>query len=90
MTGRGRQTYDSGERFYGVWRNGLKHGPGKLVLPNKDYYEGTWYNDILEGEVRFVGLRQYYEGQFFDGKFHGYGISVARNGVRYQGSFFAG
>jgi hypothetical protein len=29
-------------RYEGEYKDGLKHGIGKMVYPNKDVYEGEW------------------------------------------------
>lgn len=34
-------------RYEGDYKDGLKHGIGKMIYPNKDIYEGEW----LENKV---------------------------------------
>lgn len=37
-------------RYEGNYKDGLKHGVGKMVYPNGDVYEGEWY----ENKVRLT------------------------------------
>ena len=39
-------------RYDGDYKNGLKHGVGKMVFPNGNVYEGEWF----ENKVRYILL----------------------------------
>jgi hypothetical protein len=34
-------------RYEGNYKDGLKHGVGKMVFPNGDIYEGEWYENLV-------------------------------------------
>jgi hypothetical protein len=82
----------SGNAFYeGGFREGRKHGRGRWMLPNGDFYTGEFNLDLPHG----AGLYQWrgdssqkgnrYLGDFHFGKKHGYGVLVTADGDRYEG-----
>ncbi len=36
-------------RFEGNYKDGLKHGYGRMVYPNGDIYEGEWFENKVGG-----------------------------------------
>lgn len=34
-------------RYEGEYKNGLKHGVGKMVFPNGNIYEGEWFENMV-------------------------------------------
>ena len=38
-------------RYEGEYKDGLKHGIGKMVYPNKDVYEGEWVENKVSVSV---------------------------------------
>ena len=41
-------------RYEGNYKDGMKHGAGKMVFPNGDIYEGEWIeNKVLKKIERF-------------------------------------
>ena len=50
--GKGELTYnehDSRKYYRGDFKDGMRHGKGKLVFRNEAYYDGEWANDKYEG-----------------------------------------
>ena len=50
--GKGELTYnehDSRKYYKGDFKDGMRHGKGKLVFCNDAYYDGEWVNDKYEG-----------------------------------------
>ena len=50
--GKGELTYnehDSRKYYKGDFKDGMRHGKGKLVFRNDAYYDGEWANDKYEG-----------------------------------------
>ena len=45
----GKQTFDNGDIYEGSFKDGLKHGKGKLKTRNDRSYEGDWKNDKPHG-----------------------------------------
>jgi hypothetical protein len=37
--------YKNGEIYEGMWKDGRRHGPGRLVNDSKIIYQGEWYYD---------------------------------------------
>ncbi|XP_044137785.1 MORN repeat-containing protein 1 [Bufo gargarizans] len=79
-------------RYEGEWKDGKKHGHGKLLLRDGSYYEG----EFVRGEITGNGLRYWaalgntYSGEFQDGEFHGHGVMKYKDGGRYVGEFVFG
>ena len=76
--------------YEGEWREGKKHGTGKLILGDGGYYEGAF----VEGEIEGNGERLYghsgakYVGHFSKGERHGLGRYEESNGSWYEGNWF--
>lgn len=67
-------------RYEGDYKNGLRHGVGKFVYPNKDVYEGEFNENKMHGEGTYTynstakgGNADIYSGGFVDGKKSGEG-----------------
>jgi hypothetical protein len=41
--------YDSGDRYNGEFKNGLKEGKGIYSYKNGDKYDGEWKNGVKDG-----------------------------------------
>lgn len=97
IDGYGTYVYDDGSVYTGNFKNGKRHGKGKMKwvsgAKNGEEYEGEWFNDNPDG----YGVYTYadgskYEGTFKDGKRHGKGTmtwaSGLRKGEKYEGEWF--
>jgi hypothetical protein len=42
--GKGKMTYDNGNKYDGYWVNDKKQGEGIMEYDNEDIYNGTWKN----------------------------------------------
>ncbi|XP_019367087.1 PREDICTED: MORN repeat-containing protein 1 [Gavialis gangeticus] len=79
-------------QYEGEWKQGKKHGHGKLLFKDGSYYEG----EFVDGEILGNGLRYWassgntYSGQFMLGELHGHGVMQYRDGGKYEGEFFCG
>ena len=77
-------------KYEGEWREGKKHGTGKLILGDGGYYEGAF----IEGEIEGNGERLYghsgakYVGHFTKGERHGLGRYEVSDGSWYEGNWF--
>jgi hypothetical protein len=55
FNGHGKLLYLDGNQFVGQFKNGLKHGPGKMYNPNGDVImDNIWKNDCVCGKVNYV------------------------------------
>ncbi|CAK68602.1 unnamed protein product (macronuclear) [Paramecium tetraurelia] len=79
------------EKYKGGFKNGMKHGKGKLENENFTY-EGAFVNDKICGQGILIekanGWRQ--EGLFNDGKLNGKGVYIRSLGDYYEGDFKEG
>ena len=67
--------------YTGKPRWGMRHGRGSMAYANGDRYDGEWTRNEPSGHGKFVsgdGLCEY-EGDFFQGKYHGRGVYTVRN-----------
>lgn len=44
-------------RYEGEYKDGLKHGIGKMVYPNKDVYEGEWFENKVSRDLSTCSYR---------------------------------
>ncbi|XP_018408585.1 PREDICTED: MORN repeat-containing protein 1 [Nanorana parkeri] len=93
LTGYGIYVYtNSFFRYEGEWKDGKKHGHGKLLFRDGSYYEG----EFIHGEITGNGLRYWatsgnkYSGEFEEGELHGHGVMHYKDGGRYEGEFVFG
>ena len=47
MHGIGICWYANGDKYYGQWRAGMRHGMGRMEWCDRHIYEGTWRQDIV-------------------------------------------
>lgn len=66
-----------------------KHGFGKQIFPNGNFYEGHWKNGMMEGEGKLVlTTGEIYFGSFVKGKRHGKGkLIFTASGDVYEGDW---
>jgi hypothetical protein len=62
-------------RYEGNYKDGMKHGVGKMVFPSGDIYEGEWFEDKMNGEGSYTYTKSgdIYSGSFVFDKKHGNG-----------------
>ncbi|XP_022090090.1 junctophilin-2-like isoform X2 [Acanthaster planci] len=75
-------------RYEGDWKEGKKHGHGKLIMGDGSYYEG----EFIHGEIEGHGFRKWasgvtYSGQFADGEMNGHGVMTYADNSVYEGEF---
>lgn len=70
----------------------MRHGKGRLVSSNGDYYCGDFQEDEFHGKgILYQELRQTeYDGDFFNGVKHGKGLLKFADGSFYEGDFHGG
>ncbi|CAF1066575.1 unnamed protein product [Rotaria sp. Silwood1] len=78
-----------GNRYEGEWKDGKKHGKGKMDYANGYKYIGDWVGDVATGEGIFMWTNDdQYEGQYQNGQRHGKGSYTYANGDKYTGGWF--
>lgn len=99
--GKGRRQYASGNLYEGMWVNGKRHGYGIFSWSNGNgEYMGQWIDGVQNGhgihiwyiiraEESQYALRNYYEGNFLDGRRHGQGTFYYSSGTKYVGEWKA-
>jgi hypothetical protein len=86
--GEGRQFDENGVSYSGEWKEGKKDGFGRLVLGEREHYEGTFEKGLKHGhgtEAFKNGDR--FQGSYAGGKFEGRGRYSWSNGSVYEGEF---
>lgn len=75
MEGKGKLITARGDTYEGNFKNGFKHGQGKIVYRNgTSQYEGDWYYNKIEGKgVLIDDFGNKYEGEFKDNMKNGLG-----------------
>ena len=99
--GQGTLTFSSGKKYVGEFKDGKQHGQGTYTYPKKEghkfaaKYEGEWKNGKKDGQGTWKHpYGRTYVGEFKDGRWHGKGVTTARDGQRwftfYDGEFKKG
>ena len=94
--GLGNYFFNNGSYYKGEWKEGAKHGKGKLEIVDYYVYEGEWRDDMKHGtgEQYWVGKCKWagdkYNGDYVEGKRQGYGVYKYVNGDVYEGSWVNG
>jgi hypothetical protein len=87
----GTQTFDNGDIYNVTFKDGLKHGKGKLTTRNNRSYEGDWENDKPHGfGINTFPNGKIYTGNFFKGKPVGDGQWTYADGRIYNGTWVNG
>ena len=80
--GKGKMTFANGDVYQGHWKDGQRHGRGKLIeKASGDIYDGDWKMDEWYGKGRLTfSAGGYVEGSWItvegDGMVHGVGVKV--------------
>lgn len=76
-------------KYIGEWKDGKKHGKGKLFIGQDSYYEGDFDQGEISGNgERFFANGNHYIGTFDKGEFNGKGtFTDAVTGEVYVGDF---
>lgn len=95
--GVGKYDYADGMIYEGGWVNGLRSGPGKLIIKSKDYemiFGGIFVENILSNDIsytlRFNSKERKYEGGFKDGQENDLGTMTYEDGSIYSGAWVDG
>ena len=82
--------YENGDKYIGQFKNGKKHGKGKMFYSDKNYYDGEWFNDLKMGQGKLtLANGDIYEGTFKNNLMEGYGNYTYKNGRIYEGQFIS-
>ncbi|XP_043097175.1 alsin isoform X2 [Puntigrus tetrazona] len=79
--------------YEGRWVSGKPHGRGVVKWPDGRMYTGTFKNGLEDGFGDYVVPNKnlnscdHYQGQWKDGKMHGFGTFRYASGEIYEGSF---
>ncbi|MFY0616765.1 MORN repeat-containing protein [Shimia sp.] len=91
LDGQGTQVFDSGDRYEGQFRAGLRHGRGVYRFADGAIYEGAFVENTRHG----TGTLKFANGDVFTGDFKenertGDGTYSFASGSRYSGGFLNG
>ncbi|XP_071502840.1 MORN repeat-containing protein 1-like [Diadema antillarum] len=76
-------------KYEGEWKEGKKHGHGKLLMADGSYYEGEFINGEIEGHGfrKWAATGNTYSGQFYNGELNGHGVMTYGTGAVYEGEW---
>lgn len=91
----GRYVYANGDEYFGDWKEGSRHGVGKMIWKSatsksglSDVYEGDWCSDQIEGFGKYSWSNgDVYEGFWLQNKRNGQGKYITADGNSYEGTF---
>jgi hypothetical protein len=88
MEGLGLYRFSDGRVYYGSFRNGIRHGRGRLTQKNGDYYEGCFEAGKMTGAGRaaYPSQGREFVGHFIDGK-KTFGRIIFQDGKSYVGEW---
>ena len=89
--GEGEEKSNEGT-YIGSWKEGAKHGQGKMEYSSGDVYEGEFSNDLYNGNGYYKWKISGYEykGEYKNGVMHGKGIYKWNKNEYYKGTFVNG
>eukprot|EP00057_Strongylocentrotus_purpuratus_P008627 XP_011663101.1 PREDICTED: MORN repeat-containing protein 1 isoform X2 [Strongylocentrotus purpuratus] len=92
QTRHGYGVYKYSNKFFtyeGEWKEGKKHGHGKLLMSDGSFYEGEFINGEIEGHGyrKWATTQNTYSGQFYNGELHGHGVMTYGPGGSYEGEW---
>lgn len=63
--------------YEGFWKDGWKHGKGRLIREDGEMYQGDWVIDKEQGHGKALDHKGlFYQGKWFQGKPHGKGLEM--------------
>jgi hypothetical protein len=78
----------NGNKYVGMFKNGMFEGRGRLILHKGDYYEGEFVQNKANGFGKYVNAKgEIYNGYWIDDKQEGQGELILKDGSIYQGQF---
>ena len=78
----------NGNKYVGMFKNGMFEGRGRLILHKGDYYEGEFVQNKANGFGKYVNAKgEIYNGYWVNDKQEGQGELILKDGSIYQGQF---
>ena len=82
------ETYPSGDRYIGEWKDNKKNGKGTYIFVQGGEYIGDWKDDNSNGQGTFTySSGEKYTGEWKDGKAFGKGTFSYAGGEKYVGDW---
>jgi hypothetical protein len=84
----GTDTWASGDKYVGEWKNNDFHGQGTFTFANGSKYVGEWRDNKRNGQGTYTDSKgNKYVGEFRDDKENGQGALTFINGNKYVGEW---
>ncbi len=85
------ENYANGDKYFGQFKDGKRHGHGIYTFSDGDKYSGEWKDNVMHGR----GVYTYEDGSKYDGEWrgnemHGSGVFHYSDGGVYEGGFKEG
>src|ERR1700722_5896133 len=88
MSGRGVETFASGDRLEGMFRDGNARGRGVYTFADGDRFDGYFRDGKPNGHgVYWFANGNRYDGQWRNGRADGWGVKTYASGDRYVGQW---
>jgi len=89
--GAGTLHYSNGNKYIGLFKNGVPNGQGSMFYANGNRYQGNFENNLKSGEGKmFFSSGNIYTGSFTANRMEGKGILELANGDKFTGDFING
>ena len=86
-----KQTLDDGSYYEGNFKDGLRHGKGKVTWTNGDLYMGNWKRGFRHGKGKYIWEEgESYDGEWKEGLQNGQGKSTLTNGDTFIANYIEG
>lgn len=80
--------WSNGEKYFGEWNDGQKHGYGVFKWPGGAKHKGGWKDGMAHGHgVHTWPDGEKHDGEYKDGKKHGQGVHTWPDGSNYVGEY---
>jgi len=84
----GTNTFASGNKYVGGYKDGKRNGQGTTTFASGDKYVGEYKDDKLGGQGTYTFANgNIYIGEFKDGKRNGQGTTTSTSGNKYVGEY---
>ena len=90
INGKGTMVFSTGHKYSGIFKDGLRHGEGVLLMPGGRKIVGIWEENEIRAGTYTAPDGTIYEGQWKFRERNGQGTLTFPDGRKYVGEFKSG